>query len=216
VEQREALYQQIVASVVAGDTQTARQLAQAVVEAGIPPREAIVHGYTRAIQIVGDRYDRRECFVPEVLVAAEAMRAGVQELKGYLEDGDEVSKGTVVIASIEGDLHDIGKNIVALMLEMQGYRVHDLGRDVPVDRVIDEAQAQQADVIAVSALMTTSMKNMARLIERLVERGCREQFTVAIGGAAVNQAYCERIGADLFAHNAVEAVRRLERLLKVD
>ena len=119
----------------------------------------------------------------------------------------------MTICTIEGDVHDLGKNIVALMLEMYGYEVNDLGKGVPVQQVIEAAKAQGADVIAVSALMTTSMRNMAKLIDALKRDGCRDQFKVAIGGAPISQAYCDRIGADIFAKDAVGAVEAIDRAL---
>jgi methylmalonyl-CoA mutase cobalamin-binding domain/chain len=141
------------------------------------------------------------------------MKAGVDVLQPYLGGEENEQKGRITICTIEGDIHDLGKNIVALMLQMFGYDVNDLGRDVPVQQVIEAAKQQDADVIAVSALMTTSMRNMVKLIDALEADGSRDRFKVAIGGAAVSQDYCDDIGADIFAQDAVQAVEAIGRAL---
>ena len=211
--QRDEILGQIIECVVDGDRERSRELAQAVIDSGVPPMVAITEGYAKAMQIVGGKYDARDFFVPEVLISAKAMRAGVEVLKPHLGGDGNEQKGKVTICTIEGDVHDLGKNIVALMLEMYGYEVNDLGKGVPVQQVIEAAKAQGADVIAVSALMTTSMRNMAKLIDALKRDGCRDQFKVAIGGAPISQAYCDRIGADIFAKDAVGAVEAIDRAL---
>jgi corrinoid protein of di/trimethylamine methyltransferase len=211
--QREEILSRIIDCVVEGDREGARESAQAVLDAGISPMLAITEGYARAMQVVGGRYDAKEFFVPEVLVAAKAMKAGVEVLQPYLGGEENEQKGKITICTIEGDIHDLGKNIVALMLQMYGYDVNDLGRDVPVLEVIEAAKKQGADVIAVSALMTTSMRNMVKLIDALEADGSRDRFKVAIGGAAVSQAYCDDIGADIFAKDAVQAVEAIDRAI---
>ena len=211
--QREEILSRIIECVVEGDREGAIESAQAVLDAGISPMLAITEGYARAMQVVGGRYDAKEFFVPEVLMAAKAMRAGVEVLEPYLGSEETEQKGRITICTIEGDIHDLGKNIVALMLQMYGYDVNDLGRDVPVQQVIEAAKTQGADVIAVSALMTTSMRNMVKLIDALEADGSRDRFKVAIGGAAVSQDYCDDIGADIFAKDAVQAVESIDRAI---
>ena len=211
--QQEEILNRIIDCVVRGDREGARVSAQAVLDAGISPMLAITEGYSKAMQVVGGRYDAKEFFVPEVLVAAKAMKAGVDVLQPHLGGEKNEQKGRITICTIEGDIHDLGKNIVALMLQMFGYDVNDLGRDVPVQRVIEAAKQQDADVIAVSALMTTSMRNMVKLIDALEADGSRDRFKVAIGGAAVSQDYCDDIGADIFAQDAVQAVEAIGRAL---
>jgi corrinoid protein of di/trimethylamine methyltransferase len=211
--QQEEILNRIIDCVVEGDREGARESAQAVLDAGISPTLAITEGYAKAMQAVGRRYDAKEFFVPEVLMAAKAMKAGVEVLQPYLGGEENEQKGKITICTIEGDIHDLGKNIVALMLQMYGYDVNDLGRDVPVHQVIEAAKTQDADVIAVSALMTTSMRNMVKLIDALKADGSRDRFKVAIGGAAVSQAYCDDIGADIFAKDAVQAVEAIDRAL---
>jgi len=211
--QREEILSRIIDCVIEGDRDGARESAQAVLDAGMSPMLAITEGYARAMREVGGRYDAKEFFVPEVLVAAKAMKAGVEVLQPYLGGEESEQKGKITICTIEGDIHDLGKNIVALMLQMYGYDVNDLGRDVPIHKVIEAAKRQGAAVIAVSALMTTSMRNMEKLIEALEADGSRDQFKVAIGGAAVSRAYCDDIGADIFAEDAVQAVEAIGRAL---
>jgi len=211
--QQEEILNRIIDCVVKGDREGARESAQAVLDAGISPMLAITEGYARAMQVVGGRYDAKEFFVPEVLMAAKAMKAGVEVLQPYLGDEETEQKGKITICTIEGDIHDLGKNIVALMFRMYGYDVNDLGRDVPVHQVIEAAKKQGADVIAVSALMTTSMRNMVKLIDALEADGSRDRFKVAIGGAAVSQDYCDDIGADIFAKDAVHAVEAIDRAI---
>jgi corrinoid protein of di/trimethylamine methyltransferase len=211
--QREEILSRIIDCVIEGDREGARESAQAVLDAGISPMLAITEGFARAMQEVGGRYDAKEFFVPEVLVAAKAMKAGVEVLQPYLGGEENDQKGKITICTIEGDIHDLGKNIVALMLQMYGYDVNDLGRDVPVHKVIEAAKQQGADVIAVSALMTTSMRNMEKLIDALRADGSRDRFKVAIGGAAVSREYCDSIGADIFAEDAVQAVEAIGRAL---
>jgi len=218
--QREEILSRIIDCVIEGDRDGARESAQAVLDAGMSPMLAITEGYARAMREVGGRYDAKEFFVPEVLVAAKAMKAGVEVLQPYLGGEESEQKGKadgrhpITICTIEGDIHDLGKNIVALMLQMYGYDVNDLGRDVPIHKVIEAAKQQDADVIAVSALMTTSMRNMEKLIDALKADGSRERFKVAIGGAAVSRAYCDDIGADIFAEDAVQAVEAIGRALR--
>lgn len=213
METREDILSRIIESVVGGDREGAREMAQAALDAGIPPMVTVTKGFSRAMQIVGQRYDEKEYFVPEVLVAAKAMEAGVDVLRPHLDGDEGEQKGKVTICTIQGDVHDLGKSIVALMLRMHGYAVNDLGRDVPIEAVIDGATEQGADVIAVSALMTTSMRNMRRLIDTLEERGLRERFKVAVGGAPLSQAYCDAIGADIYAQDAVGAVKAIDTAL---
>jgi 5-methyltetrahydrofolate--homocysteine methyltransferase len=213
METREDILSRIIESVVDGDRESAKELAQAALDAGVPPMVTATEGFTRAMQIVGERYDEKEFFVPEVLVAAKAMEAGVEVLRPHLEGEEDERKGKVTICTIQGDIHDLGKGIVALMLRMHGYDVNDLGRDVSIRDVIDGAKKHGADVIALSALMTTSMQNMKRLVDALEEEGLRDRFKVAVGGAPLSQSYCEAIGADIYAVDAVEAVRAIDTVL---
>jgi len=200
-------------AVVQGNSEEARNLAHEVIRCGMSVSEAIERGFSGGIQVVGDKYESKEYFVPEVLLSAMALKAGIEILKPHLLAGDEVEKGRVTICTIQGDIHDMGKNLVALMLEANGYDVNDLGRDVPIDRIIEEAKRHRSDVIAVSALMTTSMANMGKLIQSLEADGSRQDFKVAVGGAPLSQSYCERIGADIYAEDAAGAVNSIARAL---
>jgi methylmalonyl-CoA mutase cobalamin-binding domain/chain len=162
----------------------------------------------------GKLFDEQEYFVPELIVCADAMYAGLDILKPHIPaDSDSGKKATIVIGVIEGDTHDIGKNLVRIMQETAGFTVVDLGRDVPALTFIDAAIENNADIIAISTLMTTTMTGMADVIELLKQRGIRDNHKVIIGGGPISQGFADKIGADGYAVNAAEAVRLVKRLV---
>ena len=166
-----------------------------------------------AMGIVGERFKKNEIFVPEMLVAARAMKKGVDVLKPHLASGSAGVCGKAIIGTVAGDLHDIGKNLVTLMLKNYGFRVIDLGKDVPKEDIIDTAIKEDADIIALSALMTTTMMRMKDVVELVKERGCTAK--VVIGGAAITESFAEEIGADGYSKDAAECVKLVDRLLEV-
>jgi len=200
-------------AVIEGDSEQARGLALEAVQSGMPASQAVEEGFSGGIQVVGQKYESKEYFVPEVLLSAKALKAGIEVLKPHLLADGGAGKGRITICTIQGDIHDLGKNLVALMLEANGYEVNDLGRDVPIATIIDAAKAHRSDVIAVSALMTTSMANMRSLIQSLEADGSRGDFKVAVGGAPLSQSYCTSIGADIYAEDAAGAVRSISKAL---
>jgi corrinoid protein of di/trimethylamine methyltransferase len=202
-------------SIVDGDPARAGQLARDGLAAGLDPLEAIEKGYAAGIQEVGALWERGEYFLPELVAGAESMKAAMAVLQPSLTAASrEASRlGKAVIGTIEGDIHDIGKNLVAAMLQAHGFEVVDLGADVKIDRFIDAAEADGADLICASALLTTTMFNQKRLVERLRERNLRSKFKVLVGGAPANQAWAESIGADGYGENALAAVRAAKTLL---
>jgi corrinoid protein of di/trimethylamine methyltransferase len=188
-------------------------LSHQVVEQDYDAYEAIDKGLAAGMEHAGQLFEEQEYFVPELIICADAMYAGLEILKPHIALSDAGSSKTIVIGVIEGDTHDIGKNLVKIMSETSGFNVIDLGRDVPAEVFIEKAIELKADVIAVSTLMTTTMGGMADVINGLIERGIREQYKVIVGGGPISQAFADKIGADGYAVNATEAVRLVRRLL---
>ncbi|MGO9584562.1 MAG: corrinoid protein [Acidimicrobiales bacterium] len=178
------------------------------IDAGTLLREGLIAGMAE----VGQLYEDGEIFVPEMLVAARAMTAALAVLKPHLVEQGVESSGKVAIGTTQGDLHDIGKNLVAMMLEGSGYEIVDLGVDVPAEKFI-QAIREGADVVAMSALLTTTMTNMQTAIEAIKEAGLREQVRIIIGGAPITKAYADEIGADGYAEDASSAVRLVKEVL---
>jgi corrinoid protein of di/trimethylamine methyltransferase len=198
-----------------GEEDEARALAEQALEEKVDPLKA-VDALTGAIREVGDRFERMEVFLPEMMLAAQAMQKALEPITPHL--GAEASrrqrKGTVVIGTVEGDIHEIGKSIVALLLEVNGYAVHDLGPDVNALEFIKRAQELDADVIGASALMTTTMPGQQEIVELLKDMGLRERFLVMVGGTPVTDAWAEEIGADAWAENATQAVATLDKVME--
>jgi len=208
------LLQQMAQATVAGDEPRCVALAQEALDAGMDPFEVIQKGYARGMQVIGDKFSVLECFLPEVILAADAMNAAVQILKPHLmEREDRGSRGTIVIGTIQGDLHDLGKNIVKIMLQAAGFTVHDLGADVPVRRLIDKAQEVGADIIAASAILTTTMSYMPDIASILAELGLRDKYRIMLGGAPVIEDWAKAAGADGYGVDAAEGVTEAIRLM---
>jgi trimethylamine corrinoid protein len=204
----------LVQAVQDGIAEDAVALAQETMAARMQPL-AVVEAMTEAIREVGDRFERMEIFLPEMMLAAQAMQKALEVLSPHLErekEGRE-KKGTVVVGTVEGDIHEIGKNIVALLLEVNGFTVYDLGPDVNALDFIKKAQEVKADIIGASALMTTTMPGQGEIIELLEEMELRERFHVAVGGTSVTQEWAEEIGADSWAENATKAVAILQEAM---
>ncbi len=195
-------------SVIDGDVSAAADLARQAVAADINPLEAINGGYVAGITQVGERYGCGEAFVPDLVLAGAAMQAAMSVLEPELakSGSQRETLGVVVLATVKGDIHDIGKNIVGTMLSASGFTVHDLGADVPTDRIIDKVREVGADIVAVSALLTTTMVEQERVVQALEEAGLREAVKVIVGGAPVTGQWVESIGADGFGEDAVGAV----------
>lgn len=188
------------------------RLCEEAVNKGIPADQALEKGLAKGMRLVGERFAAKVYFVPEVLLAAKAMYAGFDILKEHLPR-TEKRKGRVALGVVQGDIHDIGKNIVKVMAEASGFEVIDLGRNVPIEQFVNAVQ-DGIGILGMSSLMTTTMPNMARVIEALKRRGLRDRVRVLVGGAPVNQLFAERIGADGYApdaHRAVEEMRRQVR-----
>jgi len=211
-DRKDEILQGLADAVIQMDEDRAVALAHEAIATGLDAYEAINEGLTRGMAVVSEKYDNEEYFVPEILLCSDAMYAAIEVLKPHLKPDSAGAPLKVVIGVIEGDTHDIGKNIVRIMLDTAGFEVHDLGRDVPVDQFVAKAREVAADVIAVSTLMSTTRDGMRRLVQKLVAEGVRDQFKVLIGGPPVSWAYCREIGADAYGSSAPEGVRLVREL----
>jgi len=208
------IFEAMAKAVIEGDEEKAVALAREALAKGIDPIEAIEKGFSEGMKEVGRRFEKLEIYLPEVLLSADAMVAGVGIFRDHiLAKGANLIQKTVLLGTIQGDVHDIGKNIVKIMLESNGFRVYDLGRDVPVLQFVEKVKELSPDIIGVSALMTTTMVHMPKLIEALKEHGLREKVKVMVGGAPVLPDWAKEIGADGYGETAMEAVRVAKRLV---
>ena len=200
-------------AILNGDTTQSETLAKNAVSEGYKIHK-IIDVFSEAIREAGDLFEEGEYFLPELMRSAEAMKAAMSVFMPILsKDKEDRSLGKIVIGTIEGDIHDIGKTLVASMLSAEGFEVHDLGADVPIDTFIDKALEINAQLICISALLTTTMIGQKRLIDQLEERKIRDKFKILIGGAPVSKKWVEDIGADGTAENAVSAVKLARQLL---
>ena len=200
-----AILEEISALLQKGKAKDVKELVQQAMDEGMDPKVVLEEGLLSGMGIVGEKFKNNEVFVPEVLIAARAMNAGVTILNPYLVTAGVESKGTAVIGTVKGDLHDIGKNLVKMMLEGKGLKVIDLGVDVSADAFIDGAIENKASIICCSALLTTTMGEMKTVVDTAIERGVREKFKIMVGGAPITQSFCESIGADCYTTDAASA-----------
>ncbi len=195
------------------DEQRMLQLIKEALEDGISAEAILNDGLIAGMDIVGDKMENGDMFIPEVLMAAQTMSKGVEVIKPLLADDASSSKGTVVIGTVKGDLHDIGKNLVAMMMESAGLTVHNVGVDIDPEKFIELIKETNANILCLSALLTTTMPMMKRTIDALSESGIRDQVKVMVGGAPVTQAYANEIGADAFAPDAGSAAKSAKALV---
>jgi len=211
----EELFKQMAQSIINGEPEEAEALAKQAVAQGVDPLAAINEGFVQGVNFVGEQFNCGEMFLPELVLAGEAMKAAVAVLEPELARRGTERKmlGKVVIGTVEGDIHEIGKTLVATMLSSSGFKVFDLGVDVPVDKFIEVAKAENADIIGMSALLTTTMVKQKTVIEKLAEAGMRPQVKVMVGGAPVTQEWATRIGADGFSPDAIGSVSIAKQLM---
>ena len=196
------------------DVEGAVKTAQEVIETGFDPLKAIEEGLAAGLKVVGDRFGSGEIFLPMLMISAEAAKKALAILEPVVAKGKSRKVlGKVVIGTAEGDIHDIGKSIVAAMLTANGFEVHDMGCDVPTSEFIEKVKEVNPDVIGMSALLTTTMPRMAELIDALKKEGLREKVKVIVGGAPVSAAWAEQIGADAYGEDAMAAVDVVKNLL---
>lgn len=210
--ENEKLFKALETAVVDMEEERVIELAKQVVEDGIDAFDAINQGLSKGMDRAGQLFEEEEYFIPELLMCSDAMYAGLDVLKPHLKTTSE-KKGTVVIGVIEGDTHDIGKNLVKIMLETSGFDVVDLGRDVSPLRFVDTAKELNAQIIALSTLMTTTMDGMQEVVLLLKNQGIRDRYKVIVGGGPISPGFANRIGADGYATNAAEAVKLAKKLL---
>ena len=202
----EKLLEEIKKTVIAGKHKEIEALVQKAIQEKADLDDLINRALIAAMDVVGDRFAKSEIFVPEMLVSAVTMKKGLDIIKPLLKEDEEQTKGKVILCTVKGDLHDIGKNLVAMMLEGAGLEVIDLGVDVTVEKVIDKVNEIQPQVLGLSALLTTTMPEMENVINLLQDRGIRKKVKVMIGGAPLDADFAERIGADAYGEDAAEAV----------
>jgi len=208
------LFEKLSAAVVSGDNVGIKALSQEVLDTGADPYRALIDGCASGMKIVSEKYDKKEMFVPQILLSSRAMYAAMEVLKPNIKVDETTEAGKVVIGTVEGDIHDIGKNIVKLLLDIAGFEVIDLGRSAPLRGFVETAKEEKADIIAMSALMSTSMLGMPEVIEMLSDMGMRDSVKVMVGGAPITQQYVDKIGADGFADNGPGAIKVAEDLMK--
>jgi trimethylamine corrinoid protein len=203
----------VIDSIISGDGVEAEQLARQALENKMDPLEVINKGYVAGIKQVGDMFECGELFLPELIQAAEAVKNATEILNAAISGGAEKVKGNVLIATVEGDIHDIGKAIVVSLLVANGFNVLDMGRDVPTLDIVAKAEEFKADVIGTSALLTTTMVKQKELEEILVKEGLKHKYKTIVGGAPVTVRWAEKIGADAYAENAGEGVNKIISLI---
>ena len=212
---KEELLSKAKQAVIDGDEDAAATIANKVIDGGLSPIEIINEGFAEGMIKVGDLFAKEEYALPEVLLSADAMQTAIDLLAPHIpREAVEKKLGIVVIGTVQGDIHDIGKRIVATMLEVYGFEVHDLGRDVPIEKFIEKTKEVNADIVAASALMTTTMVGQKLLEEALQEAGIREKVKLMVGEAAVTQDWADQIGADGYGEEVTEAVEKAKKIIQ--
>ncbi len=201
-------------SIVDMDSARAEQLARQGLDEGIAPFDLMTKGFIPGIVKVGDLFERGKVFLPELVMGSEAMEKVSDILNEALSSDDRVKVGTALIATVVGDVHDIGKSIVVSIFQANGLEVHDLGRDVPTEKIVQRAVEIDADIIGTSALLTTTMQAQKDLEDLLRKEGLRDKFITVVGGAPITERWAKRIGADAYAENAIDGVNKVLALLK--
>ena len=211
---KETILKRLTDAVIVGDPKTADEAAKQALAAGISAYEAIMNGLAEGMKTVGDKYEKKEYFLPDMLLSADAMYAGLNVLTPHIPKSQSKSKGKVILGVVEGDIHDIGKNIVKVMLTASGYEVVDLGRDVPTSDFIEKAKNEGAQVIAMSTLLTPTLMSMKTVEDKLKEEGLKDKVRTVIGGGAVSEDWRTKIGSDAYGKDATEAVDKVKLLIE--
>lgn len=211
MSERDEIIERMRDSILNADDAGAAATAEAALAAGLDPLEALEEGFAKPIRELGEAFDRMEIFLPQLVLSAGSLQAGLKVLEPAIRAGgaSTARKGVVVIGTVEGDIHDIGKTIVVAMLRSSGYEVHDLGTDVPLPQILNVAEQVKADIIGLSALLSTTMLRQRDMIEFMRLKGVRDKYYVIVGGAPVTETWARQIGADAFARDASEAVKAL-------
>jgi len=210
--ERGEVFEGLKRAVIDGDEEAAKRWAEEAVKRGIDAYEAIANGCLEGMNVVGEKYARREYFIPEVVLAAQAMNSAVNVLQPHVKV-EKGAAGVVVIGTVQGDVHDIGKNIVKMMLEAAGFKVIDLGRDVLLRDFVENVRKHNAHIVAMSALMTTTMPGMGKVIQTLKDEGLRDKVKVMIGGAPTTEEFARKIEADAWGKDAMVAVELAKKFV---
>ncbi len=197
-----------------GDDEQVLELTGKAIAQNIPPKDILDKGLISGMNVVGQRFKNHEIFLPEVLLAARAFYAGMDRLKPLLIKEDLPDLGKIVIGTVQGDLHDIGKNLVGIMLRGAGFEVIDLGKDIPAEKFVETAKHEQAEIIGMSALLTTTQPAMKTVIDLLREQGLNAKIRTIVGGAPISKEFAREIGADAYAYDAASAVERVRQLME--
>lgn len=208
-----ALYDDLKAAVIDMEVEKAVELTQKGLDEGKGAEEIMNSALVPAMDIVGERYDSGEIYVPEMLLSANAMKAGMEILRPLLVESGVKMKGKLVIGTVEGDLHDIGQNLVSMMFEGAGYEVINLGAETPAEAFVDSVKENKPDILGMSAMLTTTMLHMPEVVDALKEAGIRDGVKVIIGGAPLTREYADEIGADGYAPDAASATKLADRLI---
>jgi len=209
----EELIQEAREALLTTDKAKAEDVAKRALDAGMDPSDIMQKGFVAGIRELGEKFDKGEVFLPELMLAAEAMQAAMEICNAALPEGKSETRGVVVLGTVEGDVHDIGKAIVAAYLRANGFEVHDIGKDVPPQDFIDKAVEVDADVIGSSALLTATLAVQGEIEEYLKDAGLRDKFKTIVGGATCTQGWAEKIGADAYATDASDAIVKIEKLV---
>ena len=204
----------LVEAIVEGDAHAVKSMTEQAVGQNISAEDILNHGLVSGMNIVSEQFKNNEIFIPEVLVSARAMKAGMSIIRPLLAEANVKSQGKVVIGTVGGDLHDIGKNIVAMLLEGAGFEIIDLGADVPKEKFLESVEKEKPDIVGMSALLTTTMVFMKDMVSALEEAGLKDKTKVIIGGAPITHSYADEIRADGYAPDAASAVDLVKNLLK--
>ena len=209
----EELFEKMAEVLIAGKADEVKRLAQEALDKGAAARDILDKGLLAGMDVVGQRFKAGDMFIPEVLLCARCMHGAMDILNPLLSEGDAAGVGTYLIGTVEGDLHDIGKNLVSMMLEGAGFQVVDLGTNITAQQFVEAVKEHQPDILGLSALLTTTMPRMEETIQALKEAGIRDQVKIMAGGAPVTQDFVEKIGGDAYGSNAASAVEKAKELV---
>lgn len=208
------LIAELTESVVSGEAARAKEAAQHCIDEGMDPYKAITEGLAKGMRAVGEKFEKGEYFVPEMMRAANAMKVALEILEPRIELNKMNRPGRAVVGTVRGDIHDIGKNLICTMLRVSGFEVHDLGVDVPSERFVEKVRETNADLLLLSALTTSTRNYMREVIELFEKKGMRQDVKVVVGGATVSKEFAEKIGADGYAKDAKTAIEVVINLMK--
>ncbi|MEM2914841.1 MAG: cobalamin-dependent protein [Candidatus Bathyarchaeia archaeon] len=211
----EKILEELREAVFNSDSEATKRVAEKLVQAGIDPLKG-VDAISDAARVMGEKYSRMEIFLPELVLVGEALKAGLDVLFAKIPHDMNKGKGLIIIGTVEGDIHELGKSIVAAMLRAEGFDVRDIGKDVPCTKFVEEAEKSKADIIAASALMTTTMYVQKDLIDYITALGLRAKFKIMVGGGVVTAEFADKINADGFGADAAEAAKVAKRLVSKD